>query len=108
MNLDSLLIKLRGKVNDQWYQIGIALGIPLVFLRKLEGYPNEDCMVEIIDYWLRNHPDQPTWKEIADAIEDIRDYELAKSIKGMYELACKIYSLSDYCLCIKILFYTLL
>ena len=68
----------------------MAIGIPLVFLRKLEGYPNEDCIVEMVDYWLRNRFDQPTWKEMADAIEEIQDYELAKSIKGVYELACMI------------------
>ena len=89
LNLESLLIKLRGKVNDRWYQFGMAIGIPLAFLKKLEGYPNEDCILEIVDYWLRNHPDQPTWKEIADAIEEIQDYDLAQSIKGVYELACK-------------------
>ena len=48
-------------------------------------------MVEMLDYWLRNHPDQPTWKEIADAIEDIHDliYLLAKSIKAVYDVPSK-------------------
>ena len=90
LNLDSLLIKLRGKVTDRWYQFGIAIGLPLAFLKKLEGYPQEECIIEILDYWLRHHPDQPTWKEIADAMEDIQDYELANSIKGVYELASKM------------------
>lgn len=81
-----MLIKLHGRVDTQWYALGTALGIPTEFLDSLKSYPDQDCMVEMLDYWLRNHPDQPTWKEIADAIEDIHDYLLAKSIKEVYDL----------------------
>ena len=36
----------------------------------LEGfnlYSEEDCLVEVLDYWLKNHPSKPTWQEITDA-----------------------------------------
>ena len=89
LDLDTLLIKLGGRLDTQWYPLGMAIGIPTQFLENLKGYSDEECMVEMLDYWLRHHPDQPTWKEIADAIEDIQDYDLAKSIKGVYELASK-------------------
>ena len=92
LDLDSLLAKLHGRVDTQWFALGTALGIPTEFLDSLKSYnyPDQDCMVEMLDYWLRNHPDQPTWKEIADAIEDIHDYLLAKSIKAVYDVPSNI------------------
>ena len=87
LNLDSLLLKLDGRLDTQWLSLGTALGIPTDFLTSLKGYTDKECMVEMLDHWLRHHPDQPTWKEVADAIENIRDYNLASSIKGIYELA---------------------
>ena len=89
LDLDSLLIKLHGNVNAQWYQFGLAIGVPREFLDKLNGCPEEQCLVELLDHWLRNHPDQPTWKELADAMEDISDYQLANSIRKVYDLAGK-------------------
>ena len=86
LDLDSLLIKLHSRIDTQWYALGIAIGIPTEVLDSLKSYPDQECMVEMLDYWLRHHPDQPTWKEIADAIEDIHDYNLARSIKGVYDL----------------------
>ena len=82
-------MKLDGRVNTEWYQFGMAIGVPPKFLDKLKNYPQVECMVELVDYWLRNHPDKPTWKEIVDALEEIHDYDLASSIKGVYELASK-------------------
>ena len=76
LNLDSLLIKLRGKVTTQWYQLGLAIGIKNEFLRKLKGYSDEECLVELLDHWLRCHPGQPSWKELADAIKNIGDNQL--------------------------------
>ena len=81
INLDSLLIKLPGKVNTRlWYHIGLVIGVPKDFLENIKGYPEEECMIEMADYWLRNHPDQPTWQEVADAVEKIQSY-------GLWELA---------------------
>ena len=79
-----MLTKLCGKVNDQWHQFGLAIGVPGEFLEKLKGYSEKECLVKLLDYWFRHHPDQPTWKEVADALEDIRDYQLARSIKRVY------------------------
>ena len=84
MDLESLLAKLQGRVSTRWFQFGLAIGIPKEILEQLRGYPKEQCLVELLDYWLRYHPDRPTWKELADAIEDIQDYELASSILKVY------------------------
>ena len=89
LDLDSVLMKLNGRVNTEWYEFGVAIGLPTDFLDSLKSYPRVERMVELVDYWLKNHPDQPTWKEIADALEEMRDYILADSIKGIYDLASK-------------------
>ena len=83
--MESLLAKLQGRVSTRWFQFGLAIGVPKEILEALKCYPVEQCLVELLDYWLRYHPDQPTWKELADAIEDIQDYELASSILKVYE-----------------------
>ena len=70
-----------------WYQFGLILGVPKDFLDKLKGYPEEDCIVELTDYWLRNHPDQPTWQEVADVVEKIQSYARANGFVGIYDLA---------------------
>ena len=73
-------------MKGQWYQLGMAIGVPKEVLLELLGYSEEDCLIEILDYWLKNHSDQPTWKELADGLEDIQDYELAKSIMKVYSV----------------------
>ena len=85
MKLEDMLAKLRGKVDSKWYQFGLAIGLPKEMLSQLVGYSNEDCLVEVLDFWLKHHPDQPTWKELADALEDLQDYELATVILNVYE-----------------------
>ena len=87
LNLDSLLLKLRDKVKAEWYQFGEAIGVPKEYLEKLEGLSEEGCLVKLLEFWLSYHPDRPTWKELADALEYIRDYQLANNLKKVYDLA---------------------
>ena len=56
-----------------WYQLGLELGVPVNFLETLIGYPDDDCLVEVLDNWLRNHPDKPTWDEIEKALQTFVD-----------------------------------
>lgn len=57
---------------SQWYWLGLAMKVPKTFLDKLKEYPENQCLVEVLDYWLRNHPDKPTWQEIADAQKKVK------------------------------------
>ena len=84
LDLESLLTKLQGKIKNQWYHFGLAIGVPNNALDQLYSHSEDDCLVEVLDYWLKNHPDQPTWKELADAVADLQDYELANSILKVY------------------------
>ena len=71
LNLNSLLQRFQGNghnvIGSKWYSFGLAIGVPKQFLEQLRGHPDYDCLVEVFDYWLRNHPGKPTWKEIVNA-----------------------------------------
>jgi hypothetical protein len=70
LSLDNLLTRLQGRVSSHWYQFGLALGVPQNILEELNDYLDEDALVEILDYWLKNcHPShQPSWQEVATAV----------------------------------------
>ena len=44
-----------------------------------------EAMVEVVDGWLaRLYPNTPTWREIADVVEQIGHHQLSQSIKQVY------------------------
>ena len=59
----------------QWYKFGAALGVPSKALEKFvndaEKYSEEKVLTKVLEYWLKNHPTQPTWQEVANALRDI-------------------------------------
>ena len=67
VNLKRLLEKLQGRISKQWYQLGLTLGLPMDVLEGFNLYSEDDCLVEVLDYWLKHHPARPTWQEIIDA-----------------------------------------
>ena len=72
-------------VTDKWYQFGEAIDIPKKVLEECTRYSPDQSLVEILDNWLRNHSGQPTWNEIAEALEEIGLKQLAFDIKCVYE-----------------------
>ena len=85
LNLDSLLIQLKVEVTSQWYQLGEALGVDKTILEKCSQYPPEESIVEILDNWLRNHQDQPTWREVAETLKTIGFQQLGCDIENVYK-----------------------
>ena len=72
MDLDTLLLKIREKIGTKlWYHFGLELGVPPDFLEGLRGYPHSECMIEVADYWLRSHPDKPTWNKVEDSLRKL-------------------------------------
>ena len=60
-------------MNDKlWYTFGLELGVPVKLLQSLKRYPANECMVEVVDYWLRNHhcDSKPTWCELENAVKE--------------------------------------
>ena len=85
LNLDSLLIQLRSQVTPKWYQFGEAIGVEKEVLNKCVKYSPEECIVDVLDNWLRNHAGQPTWREVAEALRSIDLNQLAFDIEKVYE-----------------------
>ena len=90
LNLDSLLIQLRCQVTPLWYKFGLAVGITEEALNKYVGYADEECLVEVLDCWLRNHEKKPTWGDVAKALNDIELCQLAEDILNAYKTGTMI------------------
>ena len=85
LDLDSLLIQLRTQVTPKWYQFGLALGVDKDVLNKYSKCPQEESMVKLADYWLRNSYTKPTWRDVAEALKKIGFVSLAEDILHMYK-----------------------
>ena len=82
LDLDNLLIQLRAQVTPNWYQFGLALGVDK---NKYSKCPKEESLVELADYWLRNSPTKPTWRDVAKALKKISFDSLANDILNVYK-----------------------
>ena len=70
LTLSNLLVKLHGRASSHWYQLGLALGVPKSILEELRDYSDKDALVEILDYWLKDHSSCPhTWEDVGIALK---------------------------------------
>ena len=91
MNLDNLLIQLRPQVTFKWHQFGETVGIAKEVLDCCARTCSpEDCIVEMLDYWLRNSVEKPTWKVIAEVLKAINLPQLAHDIEMVYSTGIAI------------------
>ena len=80
-----MLIQLRPQVTDKWYEFGEAAGIDKGVLDDCaKTCSQEDCIVEMLDYWLRNSVQKPTWKHIAEVLKAINLPQLACDTERVY------------------------
>ena len=86
VNLDNLLFQLRPQVTSQWYQFGLAVGIENETLGRFaeQCAQPEDCIVEMLDHWLRNTTEKLTWWDVAKALKVINLPQLAFDIESVY------------------------
>lgn len=54
-------------------------------LNKYREYPDDQCIIEVLDFWLRIHTGQPTWRELAEILRKIELQRLAHDIERVYE-----------------------
>ena len=81
-----LLIQLRSEVTPYWYQFGTIIGMTKNTLEHYSKYPPEQCLIEVLDYWVRNHHDsKPTWRDVACVLKQIKLNKLAQDILKVYE-----------------------
>ena len=75
------------EVKSEWFNIGIALGVPLTKLREIEAsFPHGGVnrwMTEMLQYWLDTTP-TACWEQVARALEQVDQLTLASSIKQKY------------------------
>ena len=85
LNLDSFLIQLK-TVEDDWRQLGECLGVSPPILEEIASHcpTATESMVEMADYWLRKHRGQPTWSEVATALQSMHHCQLAEAISNVY------------------------
>ena len=63
---------LQGQISDsQWYQFGVAIGVPRRVLSQIDNNSEESRLAEILEYWLKHHPGQPSWREITEALRKL-------------------------------------
>ena len=78
MDLDSLLIVLKEGLAPKWYEFGLVVGVPQELMDSYSGYPSDQCLTEVLDYWLRHHTGTMKWSEVADALKAVKLNQLAE------------------------------
>ena len=80
VNLNSLLLRLKGDLTSHWHVFGLAIGIPKHILVELKSYPSEQRLVEVLDYWLKHSHGQPTWQQVLEAQEKVKFHQIAQNL----------------------------
>ena len=80
VNLDSLLIVLKEELTPKWYDFGLVVGVPQELMDSYFGYPSDQCLTEVLDYWLRHHAGTilMKWTEVANALKAVKLNQLAE------------------------------
>ena len=78
LDLNNLLHQIGTEVASKWYQLGIAVGISEEMLDECSNCSPEEAVVEVLDYWIRNH--KPSWEDVAEALNEVGLHELANSL----------------------------
>ena len=88
MNLDNLLIHLRDEVTPKWYELGEIIGVPKETLDKYSEHPPDQCIIEVLDYWLMLYRDKLTWKDVAHTLKEINFHQLSEKVLQIHENRC--------------------
>ena len=79
------MIQIRSQVTPKWYQFGVAVSISKETLDELSSFPPEECVVEVLDLWLRRRETAATWRDVADVLKQIGLYLLAEKMLKIYK-----------------------
>ena len=78
---------------DNWFVLGIFLGIPVKQLQKIESSYRqgevERCKIDMLQYWLDNNV-TPSWKDVVRALEQTNQLVLAETVKHKYLLSTTV------------------
>ena len=84
--MDNLLVQLRSEVAPKWYEFGEAVKIQKSLLNSYAKHcdHSDDCLTEVLDYWLRYSDAKPTWMDVSNALKAINLLQLACNIEKVY------------------------
>lgn len=86
LDFNDLLLQFGSKLASKWYQLGKAVGIGEEMLDECSNSPPEEAIVDILDYWIKNHI-KPSWENVTEVLNEIGFNELANNLlKGAYSL----------------------
>lgn len=83
--LKQLMDALYHKVADRWKVIGVHLQIS--DLSSIETKHHSDphqCLLEMLEVWLKRVDSPPTWIAMIEAIEFLGEEQLAKELRDKY------------------------
>lgn len=89
-----MLLQIRTQVTPVWYEFGQAVGVSQEILDKCLGHPADECVVEVLDHWLRMH--NPTWKDVSKGLSEVGLKNLSDGILDVYKTGKKFHSMSEY------------
>lgn len=87
LNLNQSLLQLK-TVQIKWKEIGFALSIPTTHIEQVEEHCKDNSsagLKEMIDFWMQNCNERPTWRALANALKLVGEEELAKQFLEVYE-----------------------
>ena len=90
------MLQIRQQVTLKWYQFGLAVDIKKETLDEFSNFPPEECIVEMLDLWLRTSEKAVTWRDVADALKQIGLYQLAERTLKAYKTGKWVVWLANY------------
>ena len=90
-NIETLARELTEISGQEWFNLGIQLGVMDATLRDIDANHKGDvhrCKTEMLRVWLQSGPSNP-WKELATTLEDMGKKVLAQSLLEKYNTVMK-------------------
>ena len=81
--------ELRTKVAD-WEDIGVELRMEYGELKQIKqdnANDSKSCLRELFARWLTQVSPRPSWAAVAEAIEQLGDEDLARTLRSKYVLS---------------------
>ena len=85
--LKALLTELRGKVANEWEDVGIHLNIEDGQLKQIKmdnAGDSKACLREMLRVWLSRVAPPPSWSVMADALDTLGHQDIATHLRSSY------------------------
>ena len=80
LQLRNLILQTK-KVGYRWFELGVALGVPIEKLERIYDKHNDSpvkALIRVYRYWLADKNGlMPTWTKLVSALQEIDEYSLS-------------------------------